>query len=649
MANMKNVERKKLSHEAYGGVHGSEYIPFVPADKVLPEMTVLAVIIGSFFAIIFAAANTYLGLKAGMTISAAIPAAVLATALLKGVFKRDSILEANAVMAIAATGESLAGGIIFTLPAIVLWGFKDQFTLIRIVFVVLVGGLLGALFVIPLRRYLTVEEHGKLVYPEGMAAAEVLVTSNQGGAGFMTVLSGMLVGGFYKLLSGGFAIWSEEPAWVLKGFQSTEVGVNVLASLMGVGFIVGLDISLYMLAGSVLAWLGLIPLIKFFGAGLTSPVYPSTDLIKDMSAAQIWSKYIRYIGAGGVLAGGFISLFKSLPTIIKAFRDSMAGIGSHGKDVKRTDTDLSLKWVIGGAAFVFLIAWLMPVLGVTAVGSLLAVLFAFFFAVVSARITGLVGVSNNPVSGMTIATLLIVTSVLKLIGVVGDTGMIIAITIGGIVCVAAAIAGANAQSLKTTYIIGGSPKKIEIFTYVGIAVASIFAGLVLILLNNAYGIGSKEIAAPQATIMSMVVKGIMTQDLPWIFIIAGVFMGIMAEMMHVPVLPFALGLYLPFELSAAIMFGGIIRWIVEQKYKKDEKLFKEKTEKGVLIASGLVAGDALMGLIIAIFAGLKINIAFAANWATNTASYAPWFSLLMFLLVGLFLYTYTCRKDNEEA
>lgn len=649
MANMKNAERKKLSHEAYGGVHGSEYIPFVPADKVLPEMTVLAVIIGSFFAIIFAAANAYLGLKAGMTISAAIPAAVLATALLKGVFKRDSILEANAVMAIAATGESIAGGIIFTLPAIVLWGFKDQFTLIRIVFVVLLGGLLGALFIVPLRRYLTVEEHGKLVYPEGMAAAEVLVTSNQGGAGFMTVLSGMIVGGFYKLLSGGFAMWSEEPAWVFKGFQGTEVGVNVLASLMGVGFIVGLDISLYMLAGSVLAWLGLIPLIKFFGAGLTSPVYPSTDLIKDMSAVQIWSKYIRYIGAGGVLAGGFISLFKSLPTIIKAFRDSMAGIGSHGRDVKRTDTDVSLKWVIGGAAFVFLIAWLMPVLGVTAVGSLLAVLFAFFFAVVSARITGLVGVSNNPVSGMTIATLLIVTSVLKLIGVVGDTGMVIAITIGGIVCVAAAIAGANAQSLKTTYIIGGSPKKIEIFTYVGIAVASIFAGLVLILLNNAYGIGSKEIAAPQATIMSMVVKGIMTQDLPWIFIIAGVFMGIMAEMMHVPVLPFALGLYLPFELSAAIMFGGIIRWIVEQKYKKDEKLFKEKTEKGVLIASGLVAGDALMGLVIAIFAGLKINIAFAANWATNTASYAPWFSLAMFLLVGLFLYTYTCRKDNEQA
>jgi len=645
MSNTQNGKRK-LSHDAYGGINGNDYIPFIPADKVLPEMTVLAVIIGSFFAIIFAAANTYLGLKAGMTISAAIPAAVLATALLKGVFKRDSILEANAVMAIAATGESLAGGIIFTLPAIILWGFKDQFTLMRIVFVVLVGGLLGVLFVIPLRRYLTVQEHGNLVYPEGMAAAEVLVTSNQGGAGFMTVLSGMLVGGFYKLLSGGFAIWSEEPSWVIKNFESTEVGVNVLASLMGVGFIVGLDISLYMLAGGVLAWLGLIPLIKLFGAGLTTPVYPATDLIKDMSAGAIWSKYIRYIGAGGVLAGGFISLFKSLPTIIKAFSDSMSGLGTKGKAFKRTDTDLSLTWVIGGAAFIFFVAWLMPTFGVTAMGSLLAVLFAFFFAVVSARITGLVGVSNNPVSGMTIATLLIVTSVLKLMGVTGDNGMVIAITIGGIVCVASAIAGANAQSLKTTFIIGGSPKKIEIYTYVGIAVASVFAGLVLILLNNAYGIGSKDIAAPQATIMSMVVKGIMTADLPWTFIIAGVFMGIMAEMMHIPVLPFALGLYLPFELSAAIAFGGIIRWIVEQKYKKDNNILKEKTEKGVLIASGLVAGDALMGLVIAIFAGLKISIDFAANWATNTAWFAPWVSLIMFIIVGLFLYTYTVKEDK---
>ncbi|MGB9809455.1 MAG: OPT family oligopeptide transporter, partial [Caldanaerobacter sp.] len=487
MAKAKESDNRKLSHEAYGGVHGSEYIPFIPADKVLPELTVVAVIVGSLFAIIFAAANAYLGLKAGMTISAAIPAAVLATALLKGLFKRNSILEANLVMAIAATGESLAGGIIFTLPAIVLWGLKDQFTLSRIVFVILIGGLLGALFVIPLRRYLTVEEHGKLIYPEGMAAAEVLVTSNQGGTGFMTVLSGMIVGGIYKLLSGGFGMWSESPSWVIKRFESTEVGVNVLASLMGVGFIVGLDVAMYMLAGSVLAWLGLIPLIKFFGAGLTTPVYPATDLIRDMSAGAIWSKYIRYIGAGGVLAGGFISLIKALPTIIKAFRESIVGLGMKGKEVKRTDIDVSLTWVIFGAAFVFFVAWLMPSFGVTALGSLMAVLFAFFFAVVSARITGLVGVSNNPISGMTIATLLIVTSVLKLAGIVGNEGMIIAITIGGIVCVAAAIAGANAQSLKTTFIIGGTPKHIEVFTYVGIAVASVFAGLVLILLNNAYG------------------------------------------------------------------------------------------------------------------------------------------------------------------
>lgn len=649
MALAKNESKRKLSDGAYGGINGEDYIPFIPAENVLSETTSLSIIVGVIFAVIFAAANTYLGLKAGMTISAAIPAAVLSTGLLKSVFKRNSILEANMATAIAATGESVAAGLLFTLPAIAIWGFKDEFTLERIIFAVLIGGLFGIFFVVPLRRYLTVQEHGNLLYPEGMAASEVLVTSNQGGSGFLTVLSGMLTGGIYKLLSGGFAIWTEEPAWNLNWFQGTQVGVNVLASLLGVGFIVGIDVSLYMLAGGVLAWLGLIPLIKFFGDGLIKPIYPATTLIKDMSATQIWGNYIRYIGAGGVLAGGFITLFKTFPTLIKAFKDSLSGFGSKISLSKRTDSDISMTLVIGGSVFLFLLTWLLPIFKMSFIGSLMTVIFSFFFAVVSARMTGIVGESNNPVSGMTIATLLVSTSILKLLGVVGNNGMILAITIGGIVCIAAATAGCNAQSLKTCYIIGGSPRKIESNLYLGIAISSVFAGLVLIMLNNSYGIGTKYVPAPQATIMSMVVKGIMNGHLPWILILAGVFMGIMIEMMHIPVLPFALGLYLPFELSAAILVGGIIRWIVEKKYKKDEKLFKEKTEKGVLISSGLVAGDALMGLIIAIFAGLKININFGANWITNNVSFGSWFALIMFILLGIYLYGYTCKNNKENS
>ncbi|MGJ7046192.1 OPT family oligopeptide transporter [Thermoanaerobacterium thermosulfurigenes] len=647
MASGKAEYGRKLSDGAYGGISGDKYVPFVPAEEVLPESTFLSLVIGVIFAIVFAAANTYLGLKTGMTISAAIPAAVLSTGILKTIFRRNSILEANMATAIAATGESVAAGLLFSFPAIAIWGFKNEFTLERIIFAVLIGGLFGVLFVVPLRRYLTVEEHGKLLYPEGMAASEVLVTSNQGGSGFMTVLSGMLTGGIYKLLSGGFSIWSEEPAWNLNWFKGTQVGINVLASLLGVGFIVGIEISSYMLAGGILAWLGLIPLIKFFGDGLTSPIYPATTLIKDMSASQIWGSYIRYIGAGGVLAGGFITLFKTFPTLIKAFKDSLSGFGASAKKQKRTDSDISINIVIIGAIFLFLLTWLLPIFKMTFIGSLLTILFSFFFAVVSARMTGIVGESNNPVSGMTIATLLVVTSILKLTGIVGDSGMILAITIGGIVCIAAATAGCNAQSLKTCYIIGGSPKKVETYLYTGIVASSIFAGLVLIMLNNSYGIGSQAVAAPQATIMSMVVKGIMTGHLPWILILAGVFMGIMIELMHIPVLPFALGLYLPFELSAAVMVGGIIRWIIDRKYKNDEKLYKEKTEKGILISSGLVAGDALMGLVIAIFAGLKINIGFGANWITNSGALASWISLLMFVLLGIYLYGYTVR-DNKK-
>lgn len=636
-------EKRGLSHNAYGGVHGDDYVPYVPASQALPEITVVSVVIGALFAIIFAAANTYLGLKVGLTISAGIPAAILATGLLKGLFKRNNILEANLIQGIAAMGESIAGGIIFTLPAIIIWGMELKLSTIFVV--TILGGLLGILFVIPLRRYLLVEEHGKLIFPESMAAAEVLVTGNAGGVGFRTVMTGLSGGALYKLFSGGFKFWGEEPEWVIKPMQNTIFGLDTLASLIGVGFIVGLEISMYMFGGSLIAWFGLIPLIKYFGAGLTKPLFPSTELISNMDAWSIWSKYIRYVGAGAVAAGGFISLGRSLPTLVKSFKTAMGGLGEKGGNSKRTELDVSMTWVIGGAVLVFLLSWFLPMINAGFIGALMVVAFSFFFAVVSARMVGIIGASNNPVSGMTIATLLFATSVLRAVGVVGDKGMLIAITIGGIVCVAIAVAGGAAQSMKTGYIIGGTPKYMQIGMYIGLVAAAVFAGMVVLMLHHTYGIGSKEVAAPQATLMSMVVKGVMTGELPWALVFIGAVFGVFCALAKLPILPVALGIYLPIHLNAAILVGGIIRLLVESKFRKNEEQCKTQVEKGILLASGIVAGDALMGIVVAVFAALSVDIAVGAKLLGGIAD-KPLTATIAFFLFGYWIYRYTIKKDK---
>jgi putative OPT family oligopeptide transporter len=641
------AESKKLSHTAYGGINGADYLPFIPTSQAMPETTAISLIIGMLFAMIFAAANTYLGLKVGMTISAGIPGAILATGLLKGLFKRNNILEANMIASIAAMGESIAGGIIFILPAIILWGM--QLKLSTIVVVTLLGGLLGVFFVSPLRRFLIVEEHGNLIYPESMAAAEVLVTGSEGGAGFRTVLTGLGVGALYKLFSGGFKFWLEEAEWTIKPVQSTIFGVDTLASLVGVGYIVGVRTSLYMFGGSLIAWLGLIPLIMYVGHGLSAPLFPSVQLISQMTAWDIWNKYIRYIGAGAVAAGGFISLAKSTPTIIRSFKSAMSGIGAGGSSTQnRSDIDAPLTWVIGAAILVFLLSWLLPIINVGIIGGILAVVFAFFFSVVSARMVGLIGASNNPVSGMTIATLLFVTSVLKLTGNVGDKGMVTAVIIGGIVCVAIAVAGGTAQSLKTTYIIGGTPKNVQIGMYLGIVAAASVAGAVLLMLNHTYGIGSKDIAAPQATLMSMVIKGVLTGQLPWALVFVGVTIAIFCELAGIPILPVALGIYLPIHLNSAILVGGIVRVLVEKKFKKNEERQKTQVEKGILLASGLVAGDALMGIIVAGFATAGVDLGFGAKMFPALAA-SNEFSVVVFLALAAWIYVYATKVDKTSV
>jgi putative OPT family oligopeptide transporter len=645
-------EKTGLSHDAYGGINGEDYVPFISTKEALPELTVISIIIGCLLAAVFAAANTYLALKVGMTIAAGIPAAILGTGILKFVFKRNNILEANMISGIAAMGESLAGGIVFTLPAIIIWGMN--LSLSTIVIVTLLGGLLGILFIVPFRKYLSVEEHGKLAFPESMAAAEVLVTANQGGAGFKTVLVGLLAGSVYKLLSGGFLLWGEEVEWNIKLSQNgkpmyeTLFGIDAMASLAGVGFIVGIEAALYMFAGSVMAWFGLIPLIKYVGAGLTVPLYPATIVIAEMGAGAIRNNYIKYIGAGAVAAGGFISLAKSMPTIIKSFKAAMSGVGGNGESVKRTDLDIPMTWVIGGAALVFFLSWFLPMVNIGPLGSILAVIFAFFFAVVSARMCGIIGASNNPVSGMTIATLLFVTSILKATGKTGDAGMLAAIIAGAIVCVAISVAGGAGQALKTTYIIGGTPKKLEIGMYAGIIVGAIAAGAAMLLLMNTYQIGGKEIGAPQATLMAMVIQGVMTSQLPWAFVLIGVTFGVMCELMGLPILAVALGIYLPIHLSAGILVGAIVRVLVDKKFKKNVTQQKMQIEKGILLASGLVAGDAIMGIVVAGFAagGLAESIGFGVRFMPSITQ-NHWTTAVIYLLFAIWMYTFASKVDKN--
>jgi putative OPT family oligopeptide transporter len=648
-------EKKGLSHSAYGGIKGEDYVPFISTKEALPELTIISIIIGCVLAALFAAANTYLALKVGMTIAAGIPAAVIGTGILKFIFKRNNILEANMISGVAAMGESLAAGIVFTLPAIVIWGMNLSFS--TVVIVSLLGGMLGVLFIVPFRKYLTVEEHGKLAFPESMACAEVLVTSNQGGAGFKTVMLGLLVGSVYKLLSGGFLLWSEEANWDIslaqngKPIYETAFGVDAMASLAGVGFIVGIEVSLYMFAGSVIAWFGLIPLIKYVGAGLAIPLWPSTVVIGEMSAGAIRSGYIKYIGAGAVAAGGFISLAKSMPTIINSFKSSMAGVGGKGGTRKRTDIDVPMTWVIGGAALVFFLSWLLPMIKVSAVGAILAIIFSFLFAVVSARMCGLMGASNNPVSGMTIATLLFITAILKATGMTGDGGMLAAILAGAIVCVGVAIAGGAGQALKTTYIIGGTPKKMELGMFAGVVVGAIAAAGAMLLMSNAYGFigtGPKVLQAPQANLMAMVIQGVMTSQLPWAFVIVGVAFGVMCELMGLPVLAVALGIYLPIHLSAGILVGAIVRVFVDKKFNKDKEQQKVQVEKGILLASGLVAGDAIMGIFIAGFAAFKLDttIGFGARYMTNI-TLNHWTTAIVYLLFAIWIYKFTIKVDKQ--
>ena len=592
--------------------------PYISADKVLPEFTVTSILMGIILAVVFGAANAYLGLKVGMTVSASIPAAVISLGVIRVIMKKNSILESNMVQTIGSAGESLAAGAIFTMPALFLWAEEGKIAMpgyLEITLIALFGGILVVLFMIPLRKALIVEEHGTLPYPEGMACAEVLLAGEEGGSNASTVFAGMGLGAAFKFIVDGLKIVpSDITTPNIKGYAG-QIGVEIYPALIGVGYICGPSISSYMFAGGIIAWLVLIPAVVFFGGSVDFATLGNTGLAGQTiaevyeanGASAIWSNVIKYVGAGAIATGGVISLLKSLPLIIKTFAGAMKSLkNTSGGTNVRTDRDLKMPVVLGIILIVIILIWLVPSVPVSLLGAFLIAIFGFFFATVSSRMVGLIGSSNNPVSGMAIATLLISTFVLKATGNTGMAGMTGAIAIGSIICVIAAIAGDTSQDLKTGFIVGATPAKQQVGELIGVVASGFAIAGVMSLLNKAWGFGSAEIPAPQATLMKMIVEGIMDAKLPWVLVFMGVFLALALEVLRVPVMPFAIGLYLPIYLSCGIMVGGVVRLFLDKK-KEAEAKKKEMISNGTLYCAGMIAGEGLVGILMAVLAIIKVG------------------------------------------
>jgi len=586
----------------------NEFKPYISADKVLPELTPFSIILGILLAVIFGAANAYLGLRVGMTVSASIPAAVLSMGIIRVILKRDSILENNVVQTIGSAGESVAAGAIFTLPALFMWadeGLTEMPSLVEIALIALVGGVLGVLFMIPLRAALIVKEHGTLPYPEGKACAEVLMAGEEGGAKASTVFTGLGIAAVYKFIADGLKLFPSEVDYSIDSYKGSGIGADVLPALLGVGYICGAKVSSYLFAGGMLGWFVIMPLIALFGGDAV--VFPASAPVNELDTWGLWGGFVRYIGAGAVACGGILSLIKSLPLIVKTFKEALKGFGVKDDSSLRTGKDLPMTIVLIGIGICAIFMWLCPAIPVTLFGAIIIVIFGFFFATVSSRMVGLVGSSNNPVSGMAIATLLIATMLLKATGMIGTTGMVAAIAIGSVICIVAAIAGDTSQDLKTGYIVGATPKKQQIGELIGVVASALAIGGVLYLLNAAWPYGSDMLPAPQATLMKMVVEGVMGGNLPWALIFVGVFIALMVEVLGIPVLPFAIGLYLPIHLSVPMMIGGLVRLYFDKKKEDSEEARREKVDRGILYSSGLIAGEGLVGILLAFLAVIKID------------------------------------------
>ena len=625
-----------------------KFQPYVPADKVVPEFTVFSVVLGALLAIVFGGANAYLGLRVGMTVSASIPAAVLSMGAIRFIFKRDSILENNMVQTIGSAGESVAAGAIFTMPALFMWaaeGLCDMPSVVEIGLIALCGGVLGVLMMIPLRSALIVQEHGKLGYPEGKACAEVLMAGEEGGSRASTVFWGLGIAAVYKFVTDGLKLFPSEVEYGIDAYKGSAVGVDVLPALAGVGYICGPRISSYMFAGSTLAWFVLMPLITLFGSDLV--IYPADVSVAELWATggtdAIWGKFIRYIGAGALAAGGIISLIKSLPMIVRTFAAAFKSYGKGTAGTLRTEQDISMKVVLAVCLLIAVFMWLFPAIPVSFLGALIVLVFGFFFATVSSRMVGLIGSSNNPVSGMAIATLLISTIALKASGSTGSEGMVGAIAIGSVICIIAAIAGDTSQDLKTGFLLGATPKKQQYGELIGVCVSAVAIGAILYLLNAAWGFGTDELGAPQAMMMKMVVEGVMGGKMPWTLVFTGVFLAVVIEILGLPVLPVAIGIYLPIHLNAAIMLGGLVRLFVVKRKCASEKEKSDSIQFGILYPSGMIAGEGVVGILLAMFAVAKVNTDISDKVNLGNIGGLVCFALLLLSIL------YFCSKGRKAA
>jgi putative OPT family oligopeptide transporter len=604
------------------------FTPYIAAEQSVAEFTAKAVMLGVLFGLIFGASTVYLGLRAGLTVSASIPIAVLAISVLKR-FGGSTILENNIVQTIGSAGESVAGGVVFTIPALIFLVPDDPgyFSYAKITMLAFAGGILGVLMMVPLRRALIVKEHGVLPYPEGTACAEVLVAGERGGRLASLVFAGLGIGALWKSLSWIFNLFRTEVghSFARTGqFPNATLNVDISPEYMGVGYVIGPRIAGTMFAGGVLSWLVLLPLLSILGAAIPvpfPPIHPAMAntpatgqpfLISEMSPGQIWSAYIRYIGAGAVLAAGLITLARTIPTIVSSARDGLKGIGAGaGGTQLRTERDLPMTIVIAGSFLLALFLAVMP--GLPTQGNplvaVLIVIFGFFFATVSSRITGLIGSSSNPISGMTIATLIITCLIFVALGWTGDVYAPIALSVGAIVCIAAANAGNTSQDLKTGYLVGATPLWQQVGLAIGVIASAFVIGWTVLYLHRVFTIGSAAVAAPQATLMATLIQGLLSQNLPWGLVLVGMFIAVTLELCGIHSLSFAVGSYLPIATTAPIFAGGLVRWYVERKtgVSGDSDI-----SAGTLYSSGLIAGGSLAGILFAVLVGTETIAPFQA-------------------------------------
>jgi putative OPT family oligopeptide transporter len=587
--------------------------PYVPATQSPAEFTARAIVLGAIFGLIFGASTVYLGLRAGLTVSASIPIAVLAISVLKRL-GGSTILENNIVQTIGSAGESVAAGVVFTVPALIFFGERGQgyFNYFQITMLALAGGILGVLMMVPLRRALIVKEHGVLPYPEGTACADVLVAGERGGQLAKTVFMGLGVGALWKGLSWIAQIFPTTIGRTISRtgfFPNATLNVDISPEYLGVGYVIGPRIAGVMFAGGVLSWLVLLPLLSILGNYMTVPFppVPASGLrIDQMSANQLWSAYIRYTGAGAVLAAGLITLARTIPTIVSSFRDSIRDFSAKGESSRvRTERDMPMVVVLVGTALLALflaVAPAMPTQG-NFVVSILVVVFGFFFVTVSSRIVGLIGSSSNPISGMTIATLILTCTIFVALGWTGEWYSPVALCVGAVVCIAAANAGATSQDLKTGYIVGATPIYQQYGLVIGVIVSALIIGYTTLYLHDVMTVGSDALPAPQATLMSTIIKGLLSQNLPWGLVLVGVFISITLELCGIHSLSFAVGSYLPIATTAPIFAGGLVRAYVERKTGTTEE---SEVGSGTLFSSGLIAGGSLAGILYAVLFGRGI-------------------------------------------